>query len=59
MIALNLEHVVFRIMVGLEEHETSANDAAYVILLLITYVSVLLSSLLLAAYGWTVYKYHR
>ncbi len=57
--ALNLEHVVFRLMAGLEEHEKSANDAAYVILLLITYVSVMLSPVLLAAYGWMVYRCHR
>lgn len=54
--ALNLEHVVFRIMAGLEEHEKSVNDSAYMILLFITYASVFLSPLLLASYGWLIYK---
>lgn len=54
--ALNLEHVVFRIMAGLEEHEKSVNDSAYMILLLITYASVFLSPFLLAGYGWLIYK---
>jgi len=53
---LNLEHVVFRIMAGLEDHEKSANDSAYVILLVITYFSVMASPILLSIYGWLVYK---
>jgi len=57
--ALNLEHVVFKLMAGLEEHERSANDAAYVILLVITYLSVMLSPLLLGCYAWMVYKRYR
>lgn len=57
--ALNLEHVVFKLMAGLEEHEKSGNDVAYVILLIITYFSGLLSPLLLASYGWMVFKRHR
>lgn len=54
--ALNLEHVVFRIMAGLEEHEKSANDSAYLILILITYFSVIASPVLLSFYGWFIYK---
>lgn len=54
--ALNLEHVVFKIMAGLEDHEKSANDAAYTILVLITYFSVLTSPVLLSIYGWFIYK---
>lgn len=54
--ALNLEHVVFRIMAGLEEHEKSANDAAYTILLLITWFSVMASPVLLGAYSYLVYR---
>ena len=54
--ALNLEHVVFKIMASLEEHEKSVNDSAYMILLLITYASVILSPFLLASYGWLIYK---
>ncbi|MCU7869281.1 MAG: hypothetical protein KZQ98_12210 [Candidatus Thiodiazotropha sp. (ex Lucinoma borealis)] len=47
---LNLEHVVFRIMAGLTENEKSANDAAYGILMLITYLSFLASPVLLVSY---------
>ncbi len=54
--ALNLEHVVFRVMAGLEDHERSANDGAYSVLVLITYFSVLASPVLLSLYGWFVYK---
>lgn len=54
--ALNLEHVVFKIMAGLEEYEKSANDSAYLILMLITYFSVLASPVLLSLYGWLIYK---
>ena len=54
--ALNLEHVVFKIMAGLEEHERSANDSAYTILLVITYFSVIASPVLLSLYGWLIYK---
>ena len=53
---LNLEHVVFRIMAGLEDHEKSANDSAYAVLLLITYFSVMASPFLLTMYGWFIYK---
>lgn len=54
--ALNLEHVVFKIMAGLEDHERSANDSAYSILLLITYFSVIISPVLLTMYGWFIYQ---
>ena len=54
--SLNLEHVVFKLMAGLEEHEKSQNDSAYLILLLITYVSVLASPVLLSMYGLFIYK---
>ena len=54
--ALNLEHVVFKVMAGLEEHEKSANDSAYTILVVITYFSVLASPVLLSIYGWFIYK---
>jgi hypothetical protein len=56
---LNLEHVVFKLMAGLEEHEKSANDTAYTILVLITYFSVMASPILLAMYGWFIYKGRR
>ena len=53
---LNLEHVVFRIMAGLTEDEKSANDAAYTILLLITYFSYLASPVLLLTYIVMIFK---
>ena len=54
--ALNLEHVVFKIMAGLEDHERSANDSAYMILVMITTFSVMASPFLLGAYGWLIYS---
>lgn len=54
--ALNLEHVVFKIMAGLETHEKSANDMAYLILILITYFSVMASPVLLGLYAWLIYQ---
>ncbi len=54
--ALNLEHVVFKVMAGLESHEKSANDSAYTILVLITTFSVMASPVLLSLYGWLIYK---
>ncbi len=53
---LNLEHVVFRIMAGLTEDEKSANDAAYTILVLITYFSVLASPVLFLSYLVIAYQ---
>ncbi len=52
---LNLEHVVFKVMAGLEDHEKSANDSAYIILLLITYASLIASPVLLCLYAKYVY----
>ena len=57
--ALNLEHVVFKIMAGLEDHEKSGNDAAYFVLMLITTFSVIASPVLLIAYGTLIYKRER
>lgn len=54
--AMNLEHVVFKVMAGLEEHERSANDGAYSILVIITYFSVMASPVLLVMYGWFIVK---
>lgn len=53
---LNLEHVVFNIMAGLAEDEKSANDAAYSILVMITFFSALASPVLLLMYIAIVYK---
>ncbi len=52
----NLEHVVFRIMAGLTEEEKTANDAAYGILVLITYLSFFLSPILLISYLSLIWK---
>lgn len=56
--ALNLEHVVFKIMAGLEDHEKSANDMAYGILFAITYFSVFTFPFLLIGYLVLVFKAH-
>jgi hypothetical protein len=49
---LNLEHVVFRIMGGLADDERSGNDSAYLVLLMLTWISVSLAPVLLIGYGW-------
>lgn len=56
---LNLEHVVFKLMAGLEPHERSANDSAYAVLFVITTFSVMASPILLAMYAWFVYDGRR
>lgn len=56
---LNLEHVVFRIMAGISEDERSANDAAYTILLIITYFSYMASPVLLLTYIGMIFKRHK
>jgi len=47
---LNLERVVFRIMGGMTESERTANDAAYFVLLYITYFSFFAAPVLLLIY---------
>ncbi|WP_163936886.1 hypothetical protein [Paraferrimonas sp. SM1919] len=54
--ALNLEHVVFKVMAGLTEEEKSANDTAYLILMIITYFSVMTFPFLVSIYAWIAYK---
>lgn len=54
--SLNLEHVIFRIMGGLMENEKTANDAAYVIILLITYCSIYLSPIIILSYIFCIFK---
>ena len=53
---LNLEHVVFRFMAGIMKEEKTANDAAYRILFLITFFSVMFSPVLLMAYLDIIYR---
>lgn len=54
--ALNLEHVVFKLMAGLEDHERSQNDAAYMVLVVITYFSAMATPVLLILYAAMIYK---
>ena len=54
--AFNLEHVVFRLMSGIRATEASANDAAYGVVWLLSWLSILRSPVLLAGYAWAVYK---
>ena len=49
--ALNLEHVVFRLMSGVRHDERSPHDSAYMVVVLLTYLSFLALPVLLAAYG--------
>ena len=53
---LNLEHAVFKIMAGLRGNEPTGNDSAYKILILITLLSYILLPILVAMYGWFIYK---
>ena len=55
---LNLEHVVFRIMAGLEDHERSVNDSAYGVLLLITFFSLLSLPFIVLLYAGAIYRTH-
>ncbi|SFV71515.1 hypothetical protein MNB_SV-13-1348 [hydrothermal vent metagenome] len=57
--ALNLEHVVFRLMAGITEEERSGNDGAYAILWLISTLSVMLSPVFLLSYLISIYNLHR
>lgn len=56
---LNLEHVVFNIMAGLTEDEKTANDAAYGIVLLLTYFSVFAAPVLFIAYLINIFRIHK
>ncbi|WP_154224327.1 hypothetical protein [Marinicella rhabdoformis] len=57
--ALNLEHVVFRIMGGIMEDEKTANDMAYTVVLVISFFSFWAFPVLLGLYGWCVYQTKR
>ena len=54
--ALNLVHVVFRIMSGIMEEEKTANDLAYVVVVLISFFAVKATPVVLILYGWCVVK---
>lgn len=47
---LNLEHVVFQIMGGLRPEERTGNDQAYLVLFLLTVLSVYAAPVLLVWY---------
>jgi hypothetical protein len=54
LVVLNLEKAVFEIMGG--NMQQTQNDAAYAILILITFFSVLASPIVLIAYGVMIYR---
>jgi hypothetical protein len=56
---LNLEHVVFDIMAGISQTEGTANDSAYVVVLVLTYVSVISFPFLLTGYLVSIYLAYR
>jgi hypothetical protein len=56
---LNLEHVVFDIMAGISETQGTANDSAYVVVLVLTYISVITFPFLLAGYLVSIYLAYR
>lgn len=54
--ALNLQHVVFRIMGGLRDDERSPHDGAYGVLVLLTFLALYAALPLLVAYGAIVVR---
>jgi hypothetical protein len=56
---LNLDHVVFRLMGGLRDNEHSANDSAYMALLMITFYSVIVAPVLAIGYGVLIWLRRR
>jgi hypothetical protein len=57
--ALNLEHVVFALMAGIQPEQRSGNDLSYGIVTMLALFSVLAAPVLLAAYAWLVYRARR
>ena len=56
---LNLEHVVFNLMAGIEPKDRSPNDTAYIVVMWLAYLSVLATPFLLLIYGWLAYRARR
>jgi len=54
--ALNLEHVAFNIMAGIEPTDVSGNDDAYAIVFLLSIFSVLGFPVIFLVYLWLSYK---
>lgn len=55
----NLEHVVFNIMAGNTPEQSSGNDLAYQVVILLALLSTALAPVVIAAYGWLVYRVRR
>lgn len=55
----NLEHVVFNIMAGNAPDQRSGNDLAYQVVILLALLSTALAPVVIAAYGWLVYRLRR
>ena len=53
---LNLEHVIFNIMAGIQEQDRSANDSAYAIVVVLSVFSIMAAPFLLAAYACLAYR---
>jgi hypothetical protein len=56
---LNLEHAVFEIMAGIRPQEPTANDTAYLVVLLLSLFSYMASPILLMAYLISIYRVWR
>ena len=52
----NLEHVVFDIMAGNTPEQSSGNDLAYQVVILLALLSTALAPVVIVAYGWLVYR---
>lgn len=52
----NLEHVVFNIMAGNTPEQSSGNDLAYQVVILLALLSTALAPVVIAAYGWLIYR---
>jgi hypothetical protein len=57
--ALNLEHVVFELMSGINPEDRSPNDAAYSVVFLLSAFSFMLLPFLVIGYGWCVHRARR
>lgn len=53
--ALNLEHVVFRLMAGVAPEERSPADLSYLMVLLLSWLSIMAAPVLLLWYGVRIY----
>lgn len=53
---LNLEHVVFDIMAGIKPEESSPNDTAYFVVMVLAWLSIMALPILLVLYAWLAYR---